>query len=183
MRHWNTKGAGWARPSFARGVTHALVLVAVGLMVGVSSLTVFAAEVTATRDLAPVTATQELVPEGRAIPKSPADLSLKVGETVFVDDGALKVTLLAITEDSRCPKDVMCVWAGQAIVALHIELDGADRGERTARLMPGREGQPDLAATVDRYTLALVDLQPYPDRSHPEPTLETVATLHVATTP
>jgi hypothetical protein len=181
MRRWNRLGARWARPSFARGVTHALVLVAVGLMVGVSSLTASASEVTATRDLVP--ATRDLVPMVVEMPQSPADLTLKVGETVFVDDGALKVTLLAVTEDSRCPKDVMCVWAGQAIVALHIELDGADRGGRTAKLMPGRQGQPDLAATVDRYTLALVDLQPYPDRSHPEPTLETVATLHIATTP
>ena len=159
-----------------RGVTHALMLAAIGLVVGVSSLTASAAESEQPQ-------VQDELPVAVVVPQTPAAVQLKVGETAALDNGNLKVTLLAVTEDSRCPKDVMCVWSGRAVVALHIELDGADGGEHKATLMPGRQGPSDLDAVAGRYRLALTDVQPYPDRSHPEPTLETVATLHVSTAP
>ncbi|MCC7371527.1 MAG: hypothetical protein IT306_24115 [Chloroflexi bacterium] len=153
-----------------RGVMHALVLAVVGLMIGLASLTASAAEqeqgLTVTPGLSPKLTT-------------PADLMLRVGDSATLDDGALVVTLLAITEDSRCPKDVLCVWSGRAVVALHVELDGADRGDVAATLMPGRQGPSALDARVDRYTLELADVQPYPDRSHPEPTLQSSATIRV----
>ncbi|MGE3268556.1 MAG: hypothetical protein AB7P40_07400 [Chloroflexota bacterium] len=158
------------RATSVRRVTHALLLAVIGLVVGLTSLTAAAEE-------------SNLVDGGAASIQSPADVQLRVGEAVTLDNGALTVTLLAVTEDSRCPKDVMCVWSGRAVVLLHVVLDGADRGDVKATLMPGRQGPSDLDAVVDRYRLALTDVQPYPDRSHPEPTLETVATIHVSSAP
>ena len=169
-----TQGCWLPRPGHARAVTHALLLAVIGVVVGLTSLTAAAAEA----DPAPGAA-----PDGAVVRQVPADVQLRVGESATLDNGALQVTLVAVPEDSRCPKDVMCVWSGRAVVTLHIELDGVDRGQVKATLMPGRRSPSDLDAVVDRYVLALTDLQPYPDRSHPQPTLDTVATIRIAAAP
>lgn len=43
--------------------------------------------------------------------------------------GALVVTPRAVVEDSRCPINARCVWAGRAIV--RTQIDGASRREIT----------------------------------------------------
>lgn len=166
------------RTAALRCTMHILILATIILVVGVMGLTATAAEID--EAVAPIDA-----PVASTAVQSPADVQLQVGDAVALDGGALIVTLVAVTEDSRCPRDVVCVWSGRAVVALHVELDGADRGNLTATLMPGGRGPQagKLDAVVERYTLALTDLQPYPDRSHPEPTPETVATLHIVQTP
>lgn len=50
----------------------------------------------------------------------PAEATLAVGETILVEPLDVEVTFSAVTEDSRCPIDVTCVWAGRAVVALAI---------------------------------------------------------------
>jgi len=42
----------------------------------------------------------------------------RMGETVNV--GGPTVTPLKLVEDSRCPKDVRCVWAGRVVVSATI---------------------------------------------------------------
>jgi hypothetical protein len=91
------------------------------------------------------------------------------------------VTLVQVEEDSRCPKDVLCVWMGRALVRLQATVDGQDKGQVTATLMPGsQKPQPsDLDAVVERYVLSLADLQPYPAASQPQPLDQRVATIRV----
>lgn len=50
----------------------------------------------------------------------PATVTLAVGESVLVDSVDVELTFSSVTEDSRCPVDVTCVWAGRAVVALAI---------------------------------------------------------------
>jgi hypothetical protein len=111
----------------------------------------------------------------------PADVQLHVGESATLDGGALQVTLVQVEEDSRCPKDVLCVWMGRALVRLQATVDGQDKGQVTATLMPGsQKPQPsDLDAVVERYVLSLADLQPYPAASQPQPLDQRVATIRV----
>ena len=51
-------------------------------------------------------------------PSTPADVplgsefTLAPGETALVGDDGLLVTFESVTEDSRCPMDAICVWAG-----------------------------------------------------------------------
>jgi hypothetical protein len=45
-----------------------------------------------------------------------------LGETVQV--GSLLATPRAVTEDSRCPVNVQCVWAGRVIVRTRIDGSG-----------------------------------------------------------
>jgi hypothetical protein len=48
----------------------------------------------------------------------PADITLKNGEPRIVDSVA--ITFVKVVEDSRCPANVQCVWAGNAMVELSI---------------------------------------------------------------
>ena len=42
------------------------------------------------------------------------EFTVKIGEQVLVKDTNLTVRFLRVAEDSRCPVDVTCVWAGNA---------------------------------------------------------------------
>jgi hypothetical protein len=41
-----------------------------------------------------------------------------IGQTVYIN--GLKVRPVEVTEDSRCPTDVVCVWAGRIIVRTEV---------------------------------------------------------------
>jgi hypothetical protein len=110
-----------------------------------------------------------------------ADVEIPLGQTVPIDNGAIDVTFTEVVEDSRCPKDVMCVWQGRAVVGLHIRhLDGSESDELlTSLVMKGREPSA-LTLPADGYCLLLVSLTPYPmaGASTP-PTDPTVLTVRV----
>jgi hypothetical protein len=155
--------------ALARGATHAVILAALGLSIGLTGL-------------APSAATAQV----EAIQQVPADVQMHVGETATLEGGALQLSMVQVSEDSRCPMDVMCVWMGRAVVGLHVVLDGVDRGDVNVTLYPGPQTRrsPDLDATIDRYVISLVDLQPYPRAGQPEPLDQRIATIRVtAATP
>jgi len=78
------------------------------------------------------------------------DLSRTViGKTVGA--GGPKVTPLAVLEDSRCPMDARCVWAGRVRLSARIDL-GA--GSQLRELTQGEPLQ------VADGTLELVEVQP-----------------------
>ena len=52
------------------------------------------------------------------------DVRIALGETETVD--GLAITFDAVLMDSRCPADVVCVWAGIARVTLTLEGEGYD---------------------------------------------------------
>ena len=91
------------------------------------------------------------------------DLQIPYGQMASVDDGALKLTFVALDEDSRCPREVMCVWQGRAVIRLRAVLDGADQGEvaLTTTVVP-RTSPSTVDVAVGPYTLRLVGLTPYP---------------------
>lgn len=159
------------RRLLGRGVSHALLLTVVALAAGLGAL-LPAVAVAQLEDPVPLPAPGTTVP---------GDVQLQVGQTATLDGGALQVTFVDVIEDSRCPMDVMCVWMGRAIVALHVVVDGVDRDEVMVTLYPGPQAQrqPDRDAMVDRYVLSLADLQPYPRAGQPQPLDQRVATIHV----
>lgn len=55
-----------------------------------------------------------------AQPDSDGIARAKIGQTVYVDGP--KVTPLAVLEDSRCPMNARCVWAGQVRLSVRIAL-------------------------------------------------------------
>lgn len=90
------------------------------------------------------TASPELPP---AAPR-PSLTYAALGQTVTV--GGPRITPLAVLEDSRCPMNARCVWAGQ--VRLRIRIDSGRGGE-----VEVTSGKP---VTVADGALELVEVQP-----------------------
>ena len=90
-----------------------------------------------------------LLPMCRSARSSPG---LAPGETALVGDDGLLVTFESVTEDSRCPLDATCIWAGQVVVAVAA-------GHRVARPYSLK---PDETVAVDGYRLRVVRVEPYP---------------------
>lgn len=67
------------------------------------------------------------------------DSPVAIGQAQRV--GALRVTPLDVVEDSRCPMNARCIWAGRVVVKVAIAR-GSDRLER--RLTLGEATQTDL---------------------------------------
>lgn len=63
---------------------------------------------------------------------------IRPGQTVRLRDEGLRVTLLSVTEDSRCPEGVQCVWAGNVRLALRL----AAAGGRASRVSLNTASQP-----------------------------------------
>lgn len=89
------------------------------------------------------------------------EFKLKVGRVVTLDRGALRVRLVRVSSDSRCPVDVDCVWAGNA--ELLFEVGGSRRTGKEALSLntnasPERPGE----GRYGRYTLKLTGLAPRP---------------------
>ncbi|HEX5072588.1 MAG TPA: hypothetical protein VFW03_05280 [Gemmatimonadaceae bacterium] len=78
--------------------------------------------------------------------------SMKIGESITV--GELRLTFRAVENDSRCPTDVVCVWAGDGEIALKIE-----QGSKAAVAALHTTLDPKKTEW-DGYTIALVSLAP-----------------------
>ena len=78
--------------------------------------------------------------------------SMKIGESITV--GELRLTFRSVEGDSRCPTDVVCVWAGDGEIALKIE-QGHKAG--VAALHTTLEPK---KTEWEGYTIALVGLTP-----------------------
>lgn len=85
------------------------------------------------------------------------EFKLKIGESAKAREG-LKVEFDSVTEDSRCPKGVTCVWAGNAKVLLKVEKDAAKPAnvELNTNINP-------RASRYMEYELSLKELKPYPE--------------------
>ncbi|MHB0970487.1 MAG: hypothetical protein ACYC7A_08605 [Thermoanaerobaculia bacterium] len=88
------------------------------------------------------------------------EMKLGVGESKRVDPGGLLVRFAAVTADSRCPRSVQCVWAGDGAVRLDVT-----RGEESASVIVHTSGRPDMPAEAEAlgHRFKLVELAPYPE--------------------
>ena len=66
----------------------------------------------------------------------------------------MKVRFVAVTEDSRCPRDATCIWAGEVKVQLEIQ-----QSSQVASQVEILEGGSTVAG-VYRVTLVRVEPQP-----------------------
>lgn len=86
----------------------------------------------------------------------PGVVAVRIGETANLGDG-LRVRPLEVLEDSRCPQNARCVWAGRLRVRVAVE--GA--GEHEVILDEG-------AVTTPRGSFTLVAATPGPWTDWPE---------------
>jgi hypothetical protein len=101
------------------------------------------------------------------------NFDLSPGQTAVVDGGALTVSFEKVSEDSRCPTGVQCIWAGNGAVVLAPSTPSTGRYTVTLNttLTPH-------AVKAGSYEVSLVGLNPYPQQGSTIPRASYIATLH-----
>jgi hypothetical protein len=93
-------------------------------------------------------------------PKPGDAFTLRLHERATLDAIHASVRFLEVSEDSRCPSRVQCVWAGNGAVVLQVAPAEADAKEDTLHTNP--ESGPS-GVVLAGYELRLLQLNPYPD--------------------
>lgn len=71
--------------------------------------------------------------------------------------GGPSLTFNRVLSDSRCPMDALCVWAGDAVVAVSLSHRSGSQADLELHTDPS-----GAEASDQTYTVRLVGLQPYP---------------------
>ena len=106
--------------------------------------------------------------------KAGQSIVLAEGQSAMVSSSTVVVRFVS-ANDSRCPSDVVCVSAGEAVISLSLAGAGAGRTD-TVRLVK----QPS-AVTYGGFVFEATDLQPYPKSTGPVSTK--TLTLRIGTAP
>ncbi len=128
---------------------------------------------------------------GKEIPTSPQppdsgetqaaldrEFRLRLGQTALIEGTGFTISFTGVDEDSRCPKDVLCVRAGQATVTLAVARGGHDLG--TINLTSPASDEFPGSQVIEAYILQLVNVEPYPESSHAISWQDYIVTLVVS---
>ena len=99
---------------------------------------------------------------------------LRSGASAILD-GGLTITFDRVASDSRCPMNALCIWVGDAVVALSISGGSGGSAQRELHTHSAESEASYLA-----YTIKLVALAPYPRTDRQILPGDYVATLSVA---
>jgi len=119
---------------------------------------------------------------GGSGPSSPTpavneEFTLAPGQTAVVNDAKISLTFESVSEDSRCPSDVQCIWEGDAVVVLKVKTT-ADEVTREVHTQGG-ETRARKAPAGD-HIVTLVRLDPTPRSGSPIEASAYRATLMLA---
>jgi hypothetical protein len=109
------------------------------------------------------------------IPAEPGvAFELPVGMTATLNGNGARITFKQVLEDSRCPTDVTCVWAGDARIELTISRNGSSDDTKFLSLSP-----PNSEARSGDLQIRFVGLSPVPRQADGNARLPYVAQLVV----
>lgn len=85
------------------------------------------------------------------------EVIIKNGQAVNIKSENLLIKFISVQEDSRCPKDVNCVWAGNGKIIINVSQsnDNKKEFELNTNLNP-------TSITYQGYEIKLEKLNPYP---------------------
>lgn len=110
--------------------------------------------------------------------------SIGINQTAYLASADLDLSFVDVTEDSRCPSDVQCIWAGQVsvLVELKIVSSGENLGRFGMTLIGAAESGTDNDdhLSIGGYLVELVNVMPYPISTRVIDPSEYVATLTVS---
>ncbi len=112
-------------------------------------------------------------PSGTVQAETGRRFELTVGADAEVAGTHLRLRFLGVADDSRCPLDVQCVWAGNAVVRLRLT------GGEAASDVGLNTGLDPKSAPYAGYTVVLSGLAPAPRSGTTIPQASYVATLEV----
>lgn len=104
-----------------------------------------------------------------------ADSTFLVPLEKSITKARVTITLAAVLEDSRCPRNITCMWEGKAVVELNVREPGQESQKMTVVFQ--NQSQSIIARTKHTVFTAL-RLLPYPSDSG----TNTAYQLEVATT-
>jgi hypothetical protein len=89
------------------------------------------------------------------------EFKIDLNETAILPDENIWVKFNEVTEDSRCPINVQCIWAGRAKIVVNIWKDSQNIGDF---VLTTGSGSPALAVEnfATNYNIKCIDLQPAP---------------------
>ena len=94
------------------------------------------------------------------IPDLDVPFQLKINQVAFIKSENIKIIFMNVTEDSRCPSDVECIWEGQVTIVINIFKNNQFIGEFN---LTSRTGFDELAIKeFDGYSINLIKVEPYP---------------------
>jgi len=89
-------------------------------------------------------------------------IKVALGETISIENHQIK--FVKVLEDSRCPKDVTCIWAGRARVQIEVsqkEEDSLIKELIFGQVRQGESKDLTLFSTEDKKVVG-ISLKPYP---------------------
>ena len=101
--------------------------------------------------------------EGGPIDVPKIVVKIPLGETVRLDDVA--ITFVKVVEDSRCPKNVTCIWQGRIIVQVAVKREGELIQNKELLLGKTKHGEQEttIIYSTEDLLLNVVSVNPYPD--------------------
>lgn len=107
--------------------------------------------------------------------------TLGPGQEAVIQSEDLHVRFDSVVEDSRCPAQVVCVWSGQARVAVTVWRDQEVPVTLEFNTNPA-PAENQQALTYSTYTIRLESLDPYPQSpEQPIEQSEYRATMQIST--
>ncbi len=80
------------------------------------------------------------------------------GESRLILPDMVSLQFVAVVQDSRCPSDVTCIRAGEAVVLVRLSAPDHVAGQATLTLPPGAAGSD--RASIDAYLVAFTAIAP-----------------------
>lgn len=80
--------------------------------------------------------------------------TMRAGTSAVVKNTDLEVKFVEVTEDSRCPRDATCVWAGEVKVKMETRIGSAAAEQR--EVLEGR------SMVIEPYRLTVTSVKPEP---------------------
>ena len=89
------------------------------------------------------------------------EFSLGIGETASLKGEQLRVQFLEISEDSRCPRNVQCIWEGRAVAVIEVFI-----GDTSQKIELVEQGLTDTGAKEQSGEYEFVfRILPYPEEA------------------
>lgn len=86
------------------------------------------------------------------------DFVIKQGETIGLNSGQLTIKFVGIVQDSRCPREMYCAWAGQAVINLALQ----DATHPLTLVKLTLDNEPKTMPEFPGYKIKFSTLTPYP---------------------
>ena len=90
-----------------------------------------------------------------------SEFSLSVGQSARITSEAMDIKFIDVTEDSRCPRDVQCIWAGRVSCDIEITKDGSTN---TITLTDTAGSGSSEGITYQNYKI-IFSVSPYPAKA------------------